>query len=406
MNPKLRPIRAQPFTHEGKKGILIEDPLRLSQKAIFVPGSLAALLALLDGSRDVGTIKTGFELRTGLFISPQVVTEVLAELDEALLLDNERFADAYRMAVDSFREATSRPPTMMGLGCPSDSEELRSLLAGYVCQVDSELLDSSGWITGLISPHIDFYRGGRTYAQVWSRAALTAREAELVVIFGTDHNGDDSELTLTRQNYATPWGVLPTARDLVDDYSRAVGETKAFGREFNHRHEHSVESAAIWLHYFLEGAGCQVLPVLCGTFHEFVSSGQSPTQSDSIEAMIDLVSRARETRRTLVVAAADLAHIGPAFGDELPVDLPGRSALAQADQRLLQTIKEVDAEGMMRDVQSDGDRRRICGLAPIYLTLSLMAGSAGFITGYEQCPASSDGSSLVSICGATFHAEI
>ncbi len=403
MNPKLRPIRAQQFTHEGRKGILIEDPLRLSQKAIFIPESLTTILPLLDGSRDAGTIRTGFELRTGLPISPRIVNEVLTELDDALLLDNERFADAYRLAVHNYREAPNRPLTMVGQGCPSDPEQLRFILEQFVSQVDSDSPGGRGQIVGLISPHIDFSRGGRIYAQVWSRALPALKNAELVVILGTDHNGGDSELTVTRQNYQTPWGILPTAQDLVDEYSRTVGEARAFGREFSHCNEHSVESAVIWLHYFLGEARCQVLPVLCGTFHEFIMSEKSPLQCESIKAIVDIISRARETRQMLVVAAADLAHIGPVFGDVLPVDLRGRSELAQADQELLEIVKMVDADRLMDEVKADGDKRRICGLAPIYLTLRILSGATGFVTGYEQCPASSDGTSLVSVCGVTFH---
>ena len=405
MNPKLRQVRAQPFTHGSKRGVLLEDPLRLSGKAVFVPDSLATLLMLLDGTRDAGTIRTGFELRTGLPLGPQVVSDVLTELDEALLLDNDRFAEARCQAVRDYHLAPSRTPTMVGQGCPSDPAELRSFLTQYVDSVDSGSAGGKGRVVGLISPHIDFLRGGRTYAWVWYQAASVIKEIELVVILGTDHNSEDSELTLTRQNYATPWGILPTAEDLVDEYCGAVGEARALGREFNHRDEHSVEAAAIWFHYFLGEAKCQVLPVLCGTFQEFIATEKRPLQSESVCAIIDIIRRARETRRTLIVAAADLAHVGPVFGDGFPLDLRGRSDLAQADQSLLETVKEVDAERLIDEIRSDGDRRRICGLPPIYLTLSVLRGSAGFVTSYEQCPASSDGTSLVSICGATFHSE-
>ena len=37
----------------------------------------------------------------------------------------------------------------------------------------------NGTIRGLVSPHIDYQRGGLVYAQVWRAAAQAAREAEL-----------------------------------------------------------------------------------------------------------------------------------------------------------------------------------------------------------------------------------
>lgn len=403
MNPRLRQVRAHPYTFKGQNGLLLEDPLGLSQKAVFVPASLSLLLTLIDGNRDTGAIRTGFELRTGLAISPRLVDNLLAELDEAILLENDRFVGAYRAASESFRLSSSRLPTMLGKGYPSGSEELRCFIRQCVDQVEPGSTADMGQIVGLVSPHIDFVRGGQTYAGVWSTAASAIKEAELVVILGTDHNGHDSAITLTRQNYETPWGVLPTSRDLVEDYSRVIGEDRAFGRELYHSFEHSVEAAAIWLHYFLGAVKCEVLPVLCGTFQDFIATDISPLHCDSIRAMVDIIRRARETRRTLIVAAADLAHVGPAFGDRFPVDARGRADLAEADERLMKTVKQVDAEGLINELRSDGDRRRICGLPPLYLTSVVLAGCTGVVTGYEQCPASDDATSLVSICGVVFH---
>ena len=73
----------------------------------------------------------------------------------------------------------------------------------------------NGNLVGLISPHIDYPRGWRTYARTWQLAADAVEEAELVILLGTDHGGGAGALTLTRQNYATPWGVLPTARRIL-----------------------------------------------------------------------------------------------------------------------------------------------------------------------------------------------
>jgi len=54
---------------------------------------------------------------------------------------------------------------------------------------------------------------------------------------------------------------------------------------------------------------------------------------------------------------------------------------------------------MFQQVKKEGDRRRICGLSAIYLTLRLLGKARGDITGYAQCPADEQGTSFVSICG-------
>jgi hypothetical protein len=68
----------------------------------------------------------------------------------------------------------------------------------------------------------------------------------------------------------------------------------------------------------------------------------------------------------------------------------------------MDTIARGDAEGMFLQVKKEGDRRRICGLPPIYLALRLLGETTGKVTGYAQCPADQQETSLVSICGMVF----
>ena len=404
-NPKLREVRAQPVLHRGQQGVLLSDPLGISQRGLFVPRALSPVLTLLDGSRDLGMVRTGFELRTGIPISTSIMEKLVSELDNALLLNNERFAQAHQVAIDDFRHAASRQPILIGKCYPEDPQEIRALLQRYLDQAEKDDPQTTGEVKGLISPHIDFARGGPIYARVWAKAASALEETELVVILGTDHNGGEGEITLTRQNYETPWGILPTARELVDEIARLAGEARVFGNELHHRGEHSVEAALIWLHYLLGNRRCDILPVLCGSFHSFIDQGESPLQGTSISATVEIIRKAATDRRTLIVAAADLAHIGPAFGDHLPLDLAGRARLAEQDQRLTDILRQGNAEAFFEEIRGEGDQRRICGMPPIYITLSVLSEVKGSLTGYAQCPASDDGTSLVSICGMVYHSQ-
>jgi len=53
----------------------------------------------MDGTRDTGTLDTGFGLRTGIPLSRSTVKQLVSQLDDALLLENERFAEGYRVAL-------------------------------------------------------------------------------------------------------------------------------------------------------------------------------------------------------------------------------------------------------------------------------------------------------------------
>jgi len=261
-------------------------------------------------------------------------------------------------------------------------------------------------IVGLISPHIDYQRGGPVYAGVWERAAGAVQAADLVIIFGTDHAGSPGRLTLTRQNYATPYGVLPTDTGVVDAIADAIGEEDAFDEEIHHRGEHSIELAAVWLHHMRDGRPCQVVPILCGSFQHFVQGGADPAGDPTLNAALDVLRSATADRRTLVVAAADLAHVGPAFNDLSPIDHIRHAQLQVADEILIDTVIDVDAGAFFNTIAAEGDRRNICGLPPIYLTLRLLEGDArGELTGYERCPADGQRTSFVSVCGVVFRGQ-
>lgn len=400
MKPKLRPLEAHPIVHQGQQSILLRDPLGLAPGQVVVPATWGPLLALCDGTRDLPALRAALAVRAGLLLSEESLAQIIRRLDEALLLEGERFEAARQAALQAYRAAPHRSPASAGTTYPAEPQALCQYLQGFVKDIGplDEGLAQAAW-RGLISPHIDYARGGRVYARVWALAAPSLRQADLVVIFGTDHQGTPGRLTLTVQHYATPFGVLPTDRGVVEALAEAIGAEEAFADELHHRVEHSVELAAVWLHYMLDGRSVPVVPILCGSFDRFVAGEGDVAAHRPFVACVEVLRRVMATRRTVVVAAADLAHVGPAFGDPRPLDLHARAALQAADEALLATVAAGEAEAFFRTIQAEGDRRRICGLPPIYLALRLLEDAEGVQVGYERCPADAQGGSWVSICG-------
>jgi predicted class III extradiol MEMO1 family dioxygenase len=79
-----------------------------------------------------------------------------------------------------------------------------------------------------------------------------------------------------------------------------------------------------------------------------------------------------------------------------------KASLSAADRKLMDAMARGDAEDMFQQVKREGDRWKICGLAPIYLALRLLGSTNGSMAGYAQCPADQQETSLVSICGMLF----
>ena len=404
MIPKLRSINISRSQQHGQPVLVLQDPCGISDFMVVLPANILPVLELCDGTRDVAAIRSALELRLGLRVGPGYLEKLFAALDDALLMDSERFATAYEQALRLFRASPVRSPILADKVYPADPELLEQTIKQYFdgLSADVDRTGSIDSVRGLVSPHIDYQRGGSIYAGVWHRAAAAAREAELAIILGTNHQAGHKLFTLTKKSYATPWGELPVACDVVDAVACGLGEQEVYEEELSHRSEHSVEAAAVWLHYFTKGKGCELVPVLCGSFQRFIDEDRQPGNDDAINCFIDSLKKATSGRRTLIVAAGDLAHVGPAFGDIYPVGALERAKLSAADNELVTAIIRGDAEGVYQLVKQERDRRRICGLSAIYLTMKLLGETKGELTGYAQCPADQQGASFVSVCGIVF----
>ena len=208
-------------------------------------------------------------------------------------------------------------------------------------------------------------------------------------------------MTLTRQHYATPFGILPTAGGVVDALAKAFGKEQSFSGELRHRGEHSIELAATWLHHIRGGQPCELVPILCGTFERFFGNKQNPEDDPSIDQLLNTLRSATAGQQIIVVAAGDLSHVGPAFGGR-PLDLVGRARLQSADEELLQLMCAGDAQGFFDAIGSVNDANNVCGAVPIYFTVRFLDPVKGEPIAYDRCPADEQGTSLVSICGVVF----
>ena len=395
--PKLRPLDFQPVIYQDQEMFLLRDPLELSDYQIILPPGLLQMLIFCDGERTVEGVHRAFSRYVNLPLDFSLVENTLAQLDAAFLLDNKQSRQAMDAQLDQYRAQAYRPPALAGLSYPADAAELSRSFVGF--GQDDNLNGWQPWRgRGIISPHIDYHRGGPVYAQVWKRAAAAVEEADLVLVFGTDHNGGLGKITLTEKAYATPYGVIPTEPELVRRLAAAVGPT-AYDEELHHRKEHSVELSAVWLHYTRQENPPPMIPILCGSFHHFVMNGSHPAEDPLLTRFVEALRVETAGRRVLAVASVDLAHVGPNFGDDFVMDGDRRAALADSDRSLMDAIRQGDAARFYGEIAAVEDRNRICGFSSIYLMLRYLGETDGVKVAYEHCAADTAEASLVSICG-------
>ncbi len=398
LRPRLRPIDVQPVLYEGMTYFHLRDPLGLSGRTLLVPQPLASLLPLMDGSRDLAGLQLAFAVRERTRISVDEIRRLVQALDDALLIENENYRAGREKALAEYLSNGCRTASSAGKSYPQEPDALHNLLQGYINDLPADLQTSQRPVRGLISPHIDFERGGPTYARAWCRSVTGLRKAELVIILGTDHYSEGIPFTLTRQDFCTPYGRLQVDLDSVYELCSVMGTEEAFRGELHHRSEHSIELPAVWLQHMLGESTPPILPILCGPLDSFETSTGNPADHPALRRLIERLKKICIDRKAFIIAAGDLAHVGPAFGGPpiSPVDL---MRLKEADDALIGAISTADAHKFYRLIQQTGDANNVCGTSPIYMALMLLEGCSGVDQAYAVCPADVDNTSYVSICG-------
>jgi len=184
---------------------------------------------------------------------------------------------------------------------------------------------------------------------------------------------------------------------------RAPGEL--FAAELAHRVEHSIEFQAVCLRYLHRTReDVRIVPILASFVHECLTRGRDPATQPAIAGVLDALreTMAAVPRRYCLIAGADLAHVGPRFGDPEPVSRARLARIEVEDRALLSLVTGVDPGGFLAAVAADGDSRRTCGLSPIYTVLATLPAGRGRLLRYGQWP---DPEGVVTFASVAFEEE-
>ena len=173
IRPILRPLDFQPVLYQGQPMWFLRDPLQLSDKQLFMPEAMGPLLAFMDGKRTPAQIHDAFCQMVGERLDPELTLEAINRLDEAYLLENENSKQAKRDLLVDYRSRPYRPPALAGNGYPAEPLALTKHLLSYA----GDNVDSGWHGRGIVSPHIDYNRGGPVYSQVWRSAERAILDA-------------------------------------------------------------------------------------------------------------------------------------------------------------------------------------------------------------------------------------
>jgi len=404
--PKLRYVEAFPVETEGQKLICLRDPQNLSGKILFVSSEALFIISLFDGRHSILDIQEAFMRRFGALIFRDEIQGLINQLDEALMLDSENYRNFKKRLEEEFKNSRVRESSHAGLSYPREASELKNWLDGFFEKAEEtnpSKLDN-GKITGVISPHIDFRRGGRSYALAY-RELINSCDPDVFIIFGTSHYAEvENPFILTKKNFRTPFGGAETDTEIVEELVKSCN-WDPFEGEIFHRQEHSIEFQVVFLQYlFGKKKRFRIVPILCNSFFRMIQNGDSPRDYDGVSTFLgkirEIVSGLGD--KAFIVAGADLAHVGLKFGDPEPVKESTLRWIRERDLVSLSFTEQINAGGFFRSVAEEKDKRKICGLSPIYALLDTVKAEKGKLLDYDQA-LEPDTGSVVSFASVGFY---
>jgi len=363
--------------------IVLHDAERIASSDCAVSIALAPILFRFAGELTCEEIAEQVSVERREPVTTDLVIGLARDLEERSFVFGAPFHAARARIKGAFASAPVRDATHAGSAYYGDPQKLASYIEKDCFGVATGKL-REGKLVGLVAPHIDPWRGARCYGEAYGVIGRSIpKDVDTFVIFGTSHAPMTMPFALCRKAFATPFGRVAADHESIDAIARAC-DFDPYADEFNHKREHSLEFQIVFLRHLLGDRPMRIIPILAG-LSEHQARGESPSASRGVERFFEAVRGVVRDKRAVVVAGADLAHVGPRFGDERALADHERDALDRIDHESLDHAARRDAEGFFRHVARDLDTRRVCGLAPVYSLLRTVSEAArGALAHYEQ----------------------
>jgi len=380
--PRLRPVEV--FRIPDEDGELDQEVVGLRDSAgltnVMLTMSVPALqvLSFMDGSRSCEELLQEYERLQGRPLRRDTLESMLSYLEQAHFLEGPVFEAHYATLVDAYRQGPVRAmPQAEALGIDESGRVFDDMLA------EAEVFDVDGTVRGAIAPHLDYGRGGPCYGTIYG-LLRTRSVPDRVVILGTNHFGRSSAVTATGKDFETPLGRSRTDVAFIERLERAVGPLR--DGEFDHVREHSVELQVAWLQHLWGADACSIVPILChdpcGPTGTAPYDGQGVDLRDFATALRDLLRE--DDQDTLILAGADLSHVGATFGDTRALDEAFLSEVASADRAALVSLERDGADAFVEVLRGHDNATRVCSAGCMFATAVALEGARPHVLKYHQ----------------------
>lgn len=412
--PAMRPVEMVPVQAEGQRLIMVRDPLNLIEgPAFLVPDPLLLMFfEMADGKTTLAEMASKLTQMSGQILPAGLFEKIVEQLDDALLLQSEKFAEALRKKYKDWEESPTRPykvfraegmdrlKMMKELG-----EEFRRHRMSSLSPPERLELPAGG-VVGILAPHIDYARGGEAYSWAYRALKEHGTGARTFIVLGTSHRPSQHRFIATRKAYDTPLGVVENDHAVLDELAAAYG-LPMFEEEFLHADEYTIELQATYLKHIFGDEKIKIVPILVAPMDDLLMEEDGARADEEVEKFVQALRTILERQgdKVALIGGVDFSHCGPQFGDQQLNEPERARQIEEEDRKALAAAEKLETEEFFNSFRPDQNARHWCSIGTTYIALEAMRGRGkAKLLAYHQSN-TPDKSNLVSYAAMAFLKE-
>ncbi|MEM8756584.1 MAG: AmmeMemoRadiSam system protein B [Planctomycetota bacterium] len=356
--PRLRPVRGFAAPAQGPDGNQIQvmglaDAKQISPKVVFTQPAMQAVIPHLTGEKGLDEIVT----EVGRGLQRPMLEAFVAQLDDAGLIEGPTFDAMWDKMKADFDSAEELPPAQTAAiadmlveqavqqaesrsatneekaeqGGPKLAQQLETWMDQTLSEAEDPSFESLP--RAIVVPSVPYGNGWRAYSVVYGRMRVVDTPKRILIL-GTNHFGMGTGVVGCDKGFRTPVGRSPLDTEMADALRNSLGD-KLFEHRYDHEREHSIELQCGWLQKVFGGDDGTSPPIFAALVHDPVVNEGKAYDGEGI-GLDEFVEAAKSAigsleGPTLVVASAEMSHVGPSYGDQ--VQLAGDSQEADQNRR-------------------------------------------------------------------------
>lgn len=218
-----------------------------------------------------------------------------------------------------------RAPAVAGQFYPANKDELADMISTFLSNVDSKIIDAKldgiDKLYGGVAPHAGYIFSGQTAAYTYSALERLNKDTDTFILFGPNHTGLGSPVSVSSDKWRTPFGVVEPDLDIIKKIPPLIIDRS----EVAHIYEHSIEVQLPFLQYIF--GNFKIVPIILGMQDQ-------ETVLEVADSILNAISGLN--KKITFIASSDFSHYVP------------EQVAYQKDKKLIDKIENLDIPGLYK----------------------------------------------------------